>query len=387
MARAFKPYDLKVSADTIHTRGYEPQWEGVAVTESTRMGLLIRALNWYNYACDSKDSRRFFEDWITLYRGESAGQDLKILARASDRHLSTSMSYLARLQVKGFAITDSEQARIWSSIAESAARRVEVAEDTPAVQQQPAERIGVQERMDLQVNQAVIEIEEIVGSILRGVVREGKTANITGFARFRAVHFKKLAAALAGSTAELRELAEARTSRDHNNSTQQLLEGYRFVSAKSLKAAIAFLDDCEASAGRLAIEKKVARVRKAKPVDRAKLVRKLKYLGEHKELKITSIKPIEVLGASEVWVYDVRRRKLGVYRGEFDKSIMAKGTSLVGIANKGCIQKTLRKPETQLAEFMKLGKNQLRKWFDAIKGVEHTMKPRTNEHTVLLRVA
>ena len=128
------------------------------------------------------------------------------------------------------------------------------------------------------------------------------------------------------------------------------------------------------------------KVRKKNPVDKVKLVRKLKYMVKNDEFKITSINPVNCLNVSELWVYNSKTRKLGVYRSEFPGSILVKGTGFTGILEKSSIQKTLRKPEKQLAEFMALGKNQLRKWFDAIKGVELKMKPRINDQTLLLRV-
>lgn len=388
MARAFKPHTIKISAETMHTRGTEPSWEGITVTDANRNTHLIKALNWYNYACDSKDARAFYSDWIQLHRTATAADDLRVLARASDRHLNTTMSFLARLQVQGFPVRELDQIRIWEHITAAAARRVEVVEDVPTAAAVPAaERIGVQERIDQQVSQAVADMEDIVSELLRGTRTSAKPTNIAGFSKFSAVHFTRLGDAVSRSASELWELRDARASRDPSDHTQQLLEGYRYVSGKNLKVALAFIDECLSSAGRMAIERKVARVRKAKPVDRARLVRKLKHLPQHQELKLTSIKPVDVLGASEVWVYDVRKRKLGVYRGEFPNSIMVKGTSMIGVMSKSCVQKTLRKPDAQLAEFMKLGKNQLRKWFDAVKSVETELKVRTNEHTILLRVA
>ena len=143
----------------------------------------------------------------------------------------------------------------------------------------------------------------------------------------------------------------------------------------------------------LALAKKSKKVRNRayKPVDPKKLVKKLKYLKtfesitpiDHFPLDITSISPVEVIGANVVWVYDAKKRKLGYYKAETDSSITVKGTTVLGI--KDSVQKILRKPEEQLMEFMKLGKNGVKKWFDNIKAVEQELNGRTNDNLLLLR--
>lgn len=383
MAKVFKRHEVRLSVDDVKFYGGEPTWEDVEVTELNRKAHMAKAFNWYNYTCKEKDYRRFFEDWIRVYRADTADEDRETLGRVADRNLSSTLAAVARLDVLGFPVTELEKSQVWQSLVASAGN-----EETTDVAEKPqteTERIGVQERMDLQVGTVVSEIEDIVHDIIRAKRKEGKMSDVQGLGKFSAIHFKKLADALKRSTVDFYDLRAAREQKDPDDSTKQLIEGYEFISNKSLKAALQFLDDCQAGANRLAIEKKVARVRKARPVDRNKLVRKLKFLPEHKELKLTSIKPVELLGASEVWVYNVRRRKLGVFRCEFSNSIMVKGSKVIGTAESSCVQKTLRKPETQLAEFMKLNKNQLRKWFDGIKGVETKLKARTTEDTVLLR--
>lgn len=388
MARERKFYNFKPSAETLHTWGEEPEWTELP-TDAQRRTKMITALNWYNYACDSKDARRFFEDWIHTQRGDTAEEDLAVLARAADRHLTQSMAHLARMATRGFPLTEEEQSRIWASIQAAAARRVDAEPTGAAVTAgaAAAERVSVQDRIDNQVLQALDDIEDLVSALLRGSIREARTQSIGGFTKFSAVHFTRIVDALPARMAELWELRDLRAAGAQDDHGAQLIEGYRFVTAKSLKAAVAFVDECLALAGRMAIERKVARVRRAKPVDRVRLVRKLRYMPTHPELKLTSIRPLEVLGSSELWVYDTRKRKLGVIRGEFSGSIMVKGASYTGVNATQCVQKTLRRPEAQLAEFMKLGKNQLRKWFDSIKSVQTQLKARSNEHSVLLRVS
>ena len=63
-----------------------------------------------------------------------------------------------------------------------------------------------------------------------------------------------------------------------------------------------------------------------------------------------------------------------------------KGTSILDFDESKSVQKTLRKPEQQLAEFMKTTKVQIRKHMESIKTTETKLNGRCNEDTLLLRI-
>lgn len=382
---ALKKYTISTNMADIKFKGNEYTWEPGAVTEANRKTEMLFGLNWLNYMCDHKDNRKFLEDWIRWFREDTAKADLAMLNKVPDKALNSSLCHLSRIAVQGFPLTDEEQTRIWEMI--TAGYAAEMAATKAAEELTPEKKMGVQERMDLQVDEIVGAISETAYALMKGTQKSANAGNITNSSKLSAIHFKKLGKALEPVMRELAEvkaaLADKRTTDD---GVLQLQEAYRWVTNRGLKAAIEFCDECLVSANRLSAEKKIAKVRKKKPVDKVKLVRKLKYMAKSDELKITSINPVNCLNVSELWVYNSKTRKLGVYRSEFPGGIMVKGTGFIGTLEKSSIQKTLRKPEKQLAEFMALGKNQLRKWFDAIKGVEHRMKPRINDQTLLLRV-
>jgi hypothetical protein len=50
------------------------------------------------------------------------------------------------------------------------------------------------------------------------------------------------------------------------------------------------------------------------------------------------------------------------------------------------MQKTLRKPDIQIKDFMKLGKIQAKKFLDTVKTTETLMNGRINSDTLLLKV-
>lgn len=181
---------------------------------------------------------------------------------------------------------------------------------------------------------------------------------------------------------DLAELKEAMAGKD-----EDLKEGYGTYTKRELKRMVEFLEEVERACTMLAQAKKAARKPRAKKAPTLeKQVARLKYKAADNELGIASVNPVNIIGAKEVWVYNTKLRKLGKFVALDEAGIGAKGTALTNIATESSVQKTLRKPKEQLGEFMSAGKVKLRKFLDDIRGVETKMKPRLNEHTVLLKV-
>jgi molecular chaperone GrpE (heat shock protein) len=176
------------------------------------------------------------------------------------------------------------------------------------------------------------------------------------------------------------ELAQSRTD-------EQVSEGYKHLKAADFKRIYAWLDDLQKAIDQYrGVKKATKKARVKKSPSKEKLVAKLKYAKQDTALKLVSVNPVDVIGAQELWVYNVKTRKLGQYMSATSAGLGIKGTSIENYTAKS-VQKTLRKPEQQLAEFMKAGKVQLRKFMDSVKTTEIALNGRVNEDTLLLRVA
>jgi hypothetical protein len=168
---------------------------------------------------------------------------------------------------------------------------------------------------------------------------------------------------------------------------EQLKEGYSHLTKAQLKKITAFYSEILTACDMLAQEAKVnraPRAKKAVPAD--KIVGKLKYLKSNEQLKLVSINPTDIVGAKELWVFNIKTRKIGKYVADEYKDLSVKGTTIIGFNETLSIQKTLRKPEDQLKEFKAAGKVQLRKFLDDIKAVDIKLNGRVNEETILLKV-
>jgi hypothetical protein len=121
----------------------------------------------------------------------------------------------------------------------------------------------------------------------------------------------------------------------------------------------------------------------------------LKFLKVDEKYKLASINPIDVVGANELWVFNVKTRKLGKYiasvidpkgLGREGTGLSVKGTTIIGFDEKLSVQKTLRKPDEQLKEFKNAGKVALRKFLEDINTTDTKLNGRCNLDTVLLKV-
>jgi hypothetical protein len=177
----------------------------------------------------------------------------------------------------------------------------------------------------------------------------------------------------------------------------QLKEGYAHLKKADIKNFTTAIEELMTALDFVIDSAKATRApRKAKPKSATKLVEKLKYLKTDDKYKLASIDPTLTVGANELWVFNVKTRKLGKYiaknidpkgMGRPGSGLQVKGTTIIGFDEKLSIQKTLRKPEEQLKEFKKAGKVALRKFLDDIPTTDTKLNGRCNPETVLLKVS
>jgi hypothetical protein len=114
------------------------------------------------------------------------------------------------------------------------------------------------------------------------------------------------------------------------------------------------------------------------------IVKKVLYLEKDPETGVASIKPEKLLGASELWVYNVKTRKLGCYRATSPEGLSVKGTTILNYDEKTSTAKMLRVPKKQVREFMAGKAKWMCNYWNAIKTVPQKIPPRLNRDTLIL---
>jgi len=161
-----------------------------------------------------------------------------------------------------------------------------------------------------------------------------------------------------------------------------LVEGYSNFTKRELKKLLAFIEAIIVDCTQMVQTAKASRApRKRKPVPLSKQVAKMKYMKEFAELKLKSCKAEDIIGASELWVYNTKYRKVQVYKAE--GSLSVKGTTVLGFDVKESKSMTLRKPE-EFFKGLSIGKRALNGALKKLTTKPTTPNGRINEECILL---
>lgn len=125
--------------------------------------------------------------------------------------------------------------------------------------------------------------------------------------------------------------------------------------------------------------------RRKKQKQPEQIVKKVLFLKRDAETGISSLNPIELVGATELWVYNIKTRKLGCYYAK-DRGLSAKGTTILNYNETCSTTKTIRKPKLQLCEFVSKTPLEMHKYWDAIRAVPQEISPRLSRDTLILWV-
>jgi hypothetical protein len=364
--------------------------------------------------CESMDANQFLRHWhsaMTYYRMEFSGKDLKpavikwmtsigctkediqSFKKTKDNRCSLTMGSIASCLLRGMPavradFNDGKDTAVWlrNAINEVIAQgKDDLDEDEVVKEEKP---VVLQPSIQERVREAALKMTEEIETAIESFNTDPenfdpkafKVLNLLKGKEAKAAHARIIKEFYAGDLAELTELASG-------TKDAQLIEGYSHRSRKQIKNLIAFYEEIRSACEMLAQEAKVNRApRKTKAVPKEKLVAKLKYMKTNEPLKLVSINPVDIIGASELWIFNSKTRKIGRYVASEFNTLNVKGTTITNFDEFKSIQKTVRKPEEKLKEFKSAGKVQLRKFLDDINATDTKMNGRINEDTLLLKV-
>ena len=366
--------------------GSEPVWDPVRALEFTDEEFdhhMRISLRYYNYFYTTKELKKYLVEWARQQADVAHKFDKATIdkfAKASDSLLPLTPCALAKAHKQGMPLHEKHVAYLVSSIkkvVDNLVDEVEVVDPTAPV----VVKVTIQDRLNEILKTHILHFEELEDALI-----EGKTVDPKAYDYLTGKNVPQGMLSRIAAVFEKRqdEMNEARAGKD-----EQLNEGYAHYKAADYKRFDAFYTKLIAdltSYGQ--VKKATKKVTVRKPPAKEKLVAKLKYLKEEKTLRLVSVNPVDIVGCAELWVYNVKTRKLGKYVAEaMGGALSVKGTAIVGFSETASVQKTLRKPDVQLKEFLSAGKIQLRKFIEDIKATEIKLTGRINPDTILLKVA
>jgi hypothetical protein len=373
-------------ADEKYT-GYEPQWDterALAMSDADFDHHLRRSFYYYNYHYASKDLKPDLVKWL---------QEQKLFAVSKtelgkvikSRWVPMTACSIIAAHNQGMPLRGKIPAYLETMVRDVCEKYDyynEGDDEEPATQDaKPAIKVPtIQDRLNEKMSATLGELEGHFDDVVTDVKNDFKPYDFLVSQNVPQAQLGKVETAFDKTRAEF-EAAQAKQD-------DQLIEAYKHLKAADYKRIYAWLDELQQAVEQYrGVKKATKKLRVKKSPSKEKLVAKLKYAKESKELKLVSINPVDIVGAAELWVYNTKTRKLGKYvPGTYKDGISVKGTTILDFDETKSVQKTLRKPEQQLIEFMKSGKVQLRSFLTNIKATETKLNGRINADVLLLKV-
>lgn len=345
-----------------------------SVTEESTQTDLAHAYNWFNYFYTSEDAKNFTISYLKSIKYDKNTIRKLSSVKPIDLH---NIGWNCRLLTNGSILPDGLWEKIETRIKDLTKDIVEEAEVT----EEPTTKVvSIQDRINAKAGDLIGELEEqtdvffqegvIQFDVKKWSLEKGIKPQIA--ARI-AKHFRP----------QYEEITEALEGKDPD-----LVEAYRGWRKPVLKIMVLFIKKIidhmtELESAGLATRK--PRAKKVKPAH--VLVSKMNYCTEHEDyLYAKSVDPKTIIGASQLWVFNIKTRNLSVYNAVGHSGLSVRGTTITGFDEATSVTKKLRKPEGVIKPLLEGGKIYLRKVMENITTTETKATGRINMDTILLRV-
>lgn len=328
-------------------------------------GQLSSLLNWYNANKDTKDAIRYLNDYAKKH---------KIKGKLDTNESILTTAWLCRIVSNGIPVPENVNVHINTKLSDFFKN-----EKTVVVVEEKVIKPSIQERMTEKVSEYAGELE---GQLDDYVLSKFKTMP----SPYGAMH-GKVKAAHANRIIDIFKKHRAEFDEVLHTKDKELIEGYSNFTKVELKKLVAFCDQVITDALRLSDESKVSRKpRKRKVKTPEQLVAKVQICEEDKTYNLKSEDAKFIIGATSVWVFNTKNKKLGVYHALDSEGFGVKGTSLTNFSEMKSVQKVLRKPNEVLPNVVKGGKVFLRNIMSELTTMDTPLNGRLNKDTVIVKV-
>lgn len=347
-------------------KSYEPSIDHDNFTNS-----LGRALTYYSQNTNSKEQKGYAIEFFSKKEPKIAKQ----LKKLPDYNFSTFGSLCRLMSNDQTNLSELTKNSPWftTKLKELLTRADKIVEETATVVS-TAPVVSIQDRIYEKACELAGDIEGEIDAFCDTKTSKFSTKNFLSANSVSAPVAKRIGEFYVGVSAELHEALEGKCP--------QLKEGYSHFSKRELKKFAEFIDGIIADCNQQVQSAKATRVVRKRAVNPLKVVSKMKYMKTFDDFKLKSINPVDILTASEVWVYNTKYRRVTVYKAN-NGVLAVKGTTLLGFDVQESKTMTLRKPE----EFFKglaMGKRALNGAFKKLTTKPSVPNGRVNEECIIL---
>ncbi len=356
--------------------GTEPSWTNQEEINNLKIAE-IRALNWYNYFCDSKQAKTFVVEYMA-----SIGRPKEeiSLVSSSDASIPVQLGWVARMMCMGYEPSDTFKnffVKEFKTVIETAKKTKKT--KAPVVATTTAPVVSIQDRIREKASDEVGEIEGLVDEFIAGGCKfaPDMESYLKG-KELSAVVQKKMCEVFIKRSKEFEDAM--------NTSDADIKEGYSNFSKVQLRKIKEFYDAIVTETNRGAEKKPTRKTRKVKEKPASVIAAKVQYMKDFAELNLKSVLPEKIVGANQVWLYNTKTKLLGMYNADNAKGLTIKGTTIQNFNTETSIGKRLRKPEVTVKQVLDGGKIVLKKLLDGLTTKPSELTGRINSDTIVVRV-
>lgn len=337
---------------------------------------IIKAFNWYRLERTVSDARKYVENY---YKSRGKYNELSWINKIPDSSFPLTAGWMARIIDRGGILPSYLEGRIDMRLKDAytnyCSEIITVPEERHShnISSIEQKKSSIYDRVKARVDTFLCELE--------GYLDDDRTIDLYD----KMVKFQYPA----NNIKQIIDLLQPRRDEIALVLSGELKEGYDHLSKSELKNILSVYDRWISDAKRYGSNQKKIRnklkVPKTVPID--KLIKHVKYQSESKEHKIVSIPPAQIVGATEVWLYNTRYGNLTVIRANSDKGLSFKASKVINFnAELSMTKKVARKADYFLKEVMSRTKAKLKSLMNEAKTKPGTLAERINENTLILRV-
>jgi hypothetical protein len=368
-----------------------PKWEGADAWSGPEFTRYFQeAQKYYNLEGSSKDLKQKIIKWMGLNDYDS--KTIAAYKKTKDWRTSVSLGGVAANLLNGMPAVHPGfnggkntvvylKERIAEIISDGEAD-IEVDETGETKKEEPI--INIQDRLREAAGKMSGIIEDAIDSYIKDPEAfnpaDYKIANMLRSNGAKAPHARYIKSFYENYFNDYAALADG-------TADEGLKESYSHLTKKQIKKLFEFHSLIQTACDQIIAEAKVLkkpRAKRVKPIEER--VKKVKFKLNDDKLGVSSVHPVQIVGAAAVVVYNTKNRKIGYYTAKDMGGLAIKGTSIIEFSSSSK-QRTLRKPEVQIKEFKEQNtQKRFETWFDKIKTTAIDLNGRLNEDIVILKV-
>lgn len=339
------------------------------VTESSSASNMINAYNWFNYFYTTDDAKDFVVQYLKQQKFNK--KIISNIQEVSSLKLAN-IGWNCKLLLSGNTLPIDIHSKMLHKIHTLSSQ----VKKTQPVAIKPI--VKIQTYIENKFNKIIAELEEQLD-----IISTSGNSDFNVQSYFRTIALK---AHVAKSIVAYYKPLYSEVYDAIKGDDPELKYAYRNWKKKELKIYLNYISDIISSAEVFCtVAIKIRKPRKKKDKPATVIIAKMKYKQEDTEYKIKSIKPTDVIGANQLWLFNTKYRTLTVLNTMSHAGLSVKGTTVTGFDEKTSITKKLRKPEVTLTAINNAGKVSLRKMMDNIKCKPKSATGRINSDTIILR--